>query len=71
VADTGSGIPEEEREAVLRRFYRLEKSRTTAGSGLGLALVKAIADLHDAVLTLSDNGPGLRVTIRFSAPAIR
>jgi len=71
VADTGSGIPEREREAVLRRFYRLEKSRTTPGSGLGLALVKAVADLHDAVLTLSDNGPGLRVTIRFSAQTDR
>jgi signal transduction histidine kinase len=66
VSDTGLGIAENEREAVLRRFYRLEKSRTTSGSGLGLALVKAIADLHGANLTLSDNGPGLRVTIRFS-----
>lgn len=67
VADTGQGIPEDEREAVLRRFYRLEKSRTTSGSGLGLALVKAIADLHQATLTLSDNGPGLRVAMEFGA----
>lgn len=67
VADTGPGIRFEERERVLRRFYRLESSRTTPGSGLGLALVKAVADLHGAALELSDNGPGLRVSVRFSA----
>ena len=65
VADTGPGIPESEREKVLRRFYRLETSRTTPGSGLGLALVKAVAELHGASVELSDNRPGLRVTIRF------
>ena len=68
VADTGPGIPVAERENVFRRLYRLEASRTTPGSGLGLALVKAIADLHGASITLSDNQPGLRVTIRFPAP---
>lgn len=71
VADTGPGIPEAERESVLRRFYRLERSRTTPGSGLGLALVKAIADLHGATLTLADNDPGLRVSIRFRELAVR
>lgn len=65
IADNGPGIPEPEREKVLRRLYRLEQSRTTSGSGLGLALVKAIADLHDATLTLEDNNPGLRVAIQF------
>jgi hypothetical protein len=65
VADTGPGIPLAEHESVLRRFYRLEQSRTTPGSGLGLALVKAIADLHGASIFLSDNQPGLRVSIRF------
>lgn len=65
VADTGPGIPAEARDAVLRRFYRLEESRTTPGSGLGLALVKAIADRHDAKLELSDNQPGLRVSLQF------
>jgi signal transduction histidine kinase len=69
VADTGPGIPTQAREAVLRRFYRLEKSRTTSGSGLGLALVKAVADLHDAVLELSDHRPGLRVSLRFPRAA--
>jgi len=50
----------------LRRLYRLEKSRTTEGSGLGLALVKAVADLHHADLTLTDAQPGLRVRLRFN-----
>ncbi len=67
VADTGPGIPASEREKVFRRFYRLEASRTTQGSGLGLALVKAVADLHGASVELSDNHPGLRVTVRFHA----
>lgn len=65
IADTGPGIPVAEHGSVLRRFYRLEQSRTTPGSGLGLALVKAIADLHGAAIELSDNQPGLRVSIRF------
>lgn len=67
VADNGAGIPADMREAVLRRFVRLEQSRTSPGSGLGLAVVKAIADLHDARLKLDDNGPGLRVTLTFPA----
>ena len=65
VAETGPGIPAEERSKVLTRFYRLENSRTTPGSGLGLPLVKAVADLHDATLTFIDNRPGLRVEVRF------
>ena len=67
VADTGPGIPATERDKVFRRFYRLEASRTTPGSGLGLALVKVVADLHDASAELSDNDPGLRCTVRFHA----
>lgn len=65
VADNGAGIPSEERERVFNRFYRLEKSRTTAGSGLGLSLVKAIAELHCARAKLLDNYPGLRAVIEF------
>ena len=65
VADTGSGVPPEEREAVLRRFYRLEPARSTPGSGLGLSLVAAVAQLHEAVLTLGDNAPGLVVRLQF------
>jgi signal transduction histidine kinase len=67
VADTGSGIPKDERAKVLRRFYRLERSRTTAGSGLGLSTVAAIVELHHAAIELLDNEPGLRVVIRFPA----
>ena len=65
VADSGPGVPPEEREAVLRRFYRLEPARGTPGSGLGLSLVAAVAQLHEAVLTLEDNAPGLVVRLRF------
>ncbi|KDB02483.1 ATPase [Defluviimonas sp. 20V17] len=67
VADTGPGIPEEERENVLRRLYRLERSRTTPGSGLGLALVAVIAELHEARLELDDARPGLLVRLTFKA----
>jgi signal transduction histidine kinase len=65
VADRGPGIPEADRARVLERFVRLDGSRTTPGNGLGLSLVAAIARLHDAVLKLDDNGPGLKVTLRF------
>ena len=65
ISDTGPGIPAAERENVFRRFYRLEASRTTPGNGLGLALVEAVAHLHGAAVELSDNHPGLRVTVRF------
>jgi signal transduction histidine kinase len=67
VADTGRGIPAEERQNVLRPFYRMESSRTTEGSGLGLSLVAAIAKQHRAQLTLADNDPGLRVSVIFNA----
>jgi signal transduction histidine kinase len=60
VSDNGPGIAAEEREKVFRRLYRSEQSRTTAGSGLGLSLVDAIAGLHNAKVTLHDNQPGLR-----------
>ena len=63
VADNGPGIPAEEREKVFDRFYRLDRSRTTKGSGLGLALVKAIASLHGLSLRLEDRKPGLAVVL--------
>ncbi|MFJ1310872.1 HAMP domain-containing sensor histidine kinase [Agrobacterium pusense] len=65
VADDGPGIPSEDHARVFDRFYRLEKSRTTIGSGLGLSLVKAIAELHGATAKLFDNAPGLRVLVQF------
>ena len=63
VTDAGPGIPHQDRDLVLRRLYRLEKSRTTQGAGLGLSLVKAVADLHGANLTLADANPGLAVSL--------
>jgi signal transduction histidine kinase len=68
IADNGPGIPEEEREKVFQRLYRLDKSRTTPGTGLGLSLVKAIADLHHARIKVSDNNSGLRIGILFPVP---
>lgn len=68
ITDTGPGVPEPEREKIFQRFYRLETSRTTSGSGLGLSVVSAIADLHGIRISLSDNHPGLRVTLEFPMP---
>jgi signal transduction histidine kinase len=65
VSDDGPGIPAPLQEKVFQRFFRLEGSRTTPGSGLGLSLAAAIAKLHDATLTLSDNRPGLCVIVAF------
>jgi len=65
VADDGPGVPAEERSRLLRRFHRLERSRAIDGSGLGLSLVSAVADLHGARIRLEDNHPGLRVTLDF------
>ena len=65
VADTGPGIPEPLREKVFQRFFRLDQSRTTPGTGLGLSLVAAVAGLHGIALRLEDNRPGLRVVLRF------
>lgn len=64
VDDNGPGIPASEQQNVFRRLYRLERSRTTPGSGLGLAMVEAVARAHGAELELRDNHPGLRVQVR-------
>jgi signal transduction histidine kinase len=58
IVDTGPGIPVEERRAVLKRFYRSDKSRHHFGSGLGLGLVQAIATLHGFELSIGDAEPG-------------
>ena len=71
VADTGPGIPALERARVVERFVRLEASRNSPGTGLGLSLVAAVARLHDARLLLEDNMPGLRAIIRFPRHAPR
>ena len=62
VTDTGCGIREQERDAVLRRFYRSDKIRNAPGVGLGLSLVAAIVKLHGFRLAIS-SGPGCRVEI--------
>lgn len=63
VADRGPGIPAEDRARALKRFVRLEKSRSAPGSGLGLSLVAAVASLHGGSVRLDDNAPGLRVVL--------
>ena len=62
VSDSGPGIPEGERQAVTKRFYRSDKSRATEGLGLGLSLVAAIVKLHGFRFTIAD-GPGSAVEI--------
>ncbi len=63
VADNGPGIPQKDRTRATERFYRAEAARNTPGTGLGLALVAAIAQLHQGRLRLDDNRPGLRAVI--------
>ena len=65
ISDTGPGIPEDQSKKVFEHFYRLDTARATAGNGLGLALVAAIAKLHDLRLELQDNQPGLKVVVKF------
>jgi len=64
VADNGPGIPASERKRVFERFARLDQSRSKPGNGLGLALVKAVAEQHGGSLELADNVPGLIVRLR-------
>ena len=71
VADDGPGIPAADRAHVLERFARLDRSRSTPGSGLGLTLVGAIAELHEGTLRLEDNKPGLRCVISLPRPKER
>ena len=71
VADSGPGIPAEDRARVVERFVRLEASRNSPGTGLGLSLVAAVAHFHNAKLLLEDNGPGLKAILRFPRPVLR
>ena len=64
VADRGPGIPLDRREEALRRFGRLDSSRSDEGAGLGLALAQSIAHLHEGNLLLDDNQPGLVTTLQ-------
>jgi signal transduction histidine kinase len=71
VGDSGPGVPPAFRDKVLERLFRLEQSRTSPGSGLGLSLVAAVAKSHGLELTLGDNMPGLRVTLKFPVQQTR
>ncbi len=66
IADNGPGIPAQERDKVLQRFYRMDQSRAQRGSGLGLSLVAAVARMHNARLQFSDNLPGLVAKLQFT-----
>ncbi|SAL65106.1 periplasmic sensor signal transduction histidine kinase [Caballeronia humi] len=63
VADDGPGIAHEERDAVLRRFYRGEASRPTPGNGLGLSLVSAVAGMHDMEVRFDDVERGSSIAL--------
>jgi len=67
VIDDGPGIPDDERQHVFERFYRLERSRHMSGNGLGLSLVAAVARTHGARIELADNEPGLKCQLQFPA----
>jgi signal transduction histidine kinase len=70
VADQGPGIPAADRERVLERFVRLDAARDKPGNGLGLPLVRAVADQHQGHLVLEDNAPGLVVTLELQREPI-
>lgn len=63
VTDKGEGIPSERRDEALAKYRRLSQARSIPGMGLGLALVTAVAHLHNSSLTLDDNRPGLVVRL--------
>ncbi|MDE8342964.1 MAG: sensor histidine kinase, partial [Acidocella sp.] len=63
ISDNGPGIPPEEYTHVLQRFVRIDASRHSPGTGLGLALVAAVVELHNGKIDLRANNPGLRVSI--------
>lgn len=65
IEDQGPGISDAEKEKVFTHFYRGDASRSTPGNGLGLSLVRAVAEQHQAHIALENNSPGLRVRVRF------
>ncbi|MEM6676630.1 MAG: ATP-binding protein [Pseudomonadota bacterium] len=66
IGDDGPGVPAGHRVRLFERFYRLDPSRSTPGNGLGLSLVKAIADLHDGEIEIDPTSPGLVLRISFA-----
>ncbi|MCP4064919.1 MAG: sensor histidine kinase, partial [Gammaproteobacteria bacterium] len=72
VRDSGIGIPDAEKDQVFQRFYRVGKSRSLPGNGLGLSLVSAVAEIHQGRIVLSDThpgeaSPGLTVAVKIPA----
>lgn len=67
VADNGPGIADAERDKVTQPFFKLDRSRNSKGSGLGLSLVAAITKLHGASLKVQNNNPGIKFEITFDA----
>jgi len=67
IIDRGSGIPETQRELVFQHFVRLDSARAGPGNGLGLALIRAVAALHQGEAVLLDNDPGLVLRLRMPA----
>lgn len=68
IADNGPGIPAASIQKVFERFYREQDQQHQAGSGLGLSLVQVVMDMHHAQITLEDNKPGLKVSLKFKKP---
>ncbi len=69
IADNGPGIPARFLDKAKERFFRVDESRNTPGTGLGLSLANAVAGLHHGALVLEDNHPGLRASLTLSAAA--
>ncbi|MCV6587756.1 MAG: HAMP domain-containing histidine kinase [Marinobacterium sp.] len=67
IRDSGPGIPAELQDKVFQRFYRMEKSRTTPGNGLGLSLVRAVCDLHNIKIQLQNTAPGMEIKLLIAA----
>ena len=65
VTDTGSGIPEADKNKIFDRFYRDDKSRSSSGTGLGLSLVLAVVSLHHGRIEVINLDPGLKIITYF------
>lgn len=65
IRDNGPGVPDDQLEKIFTRFYRADTSRHEPGSGLGLSLVAAVAELHGGVIETENINPGLEIAIVF------
>ncbi len=69
IADNGPGVPETEKEGIFVRFHRLDQSRNSPGSGLGLSMTKAIVHLHKGSVEPENNEPGMRMVVQIPTQA--